>query len=101
MLSCTDHCTSDSSANGTAMVCSSVSLGGFLSGLPSNTVSLSIEFTNQSTISLEDLKGVPTLEALHLSGNKIRALPSGFLKDLLLLHTLNLLQDLPSEVFCG
>lgn len=89
--------------NITEFSCSSPSLSDFPSGFPKETRIISVEFTNISSIGVDALQGLPNLQELHLSNNKLRTLPSGLFQDLPKLHTLdltgNFLEDLPVEIF--
>ncbi|XP_066492512.1 leucine-rich alpha-2-glycoprotein [Tiliqua scincoides] len=89
--------------NITEFSCSSLSLSDFPSGFPKETRIISVEFTNISSIDVDALQGLPNLQELHLSNNKLRTLPSGLFRSLPELHTLdltgNFLEDLPVEIF--
>lgn len=89
--------------NITEFSCSSSSLSDFPGGFPKETRIISVEFTNISNIGVDALQGLPNLQELHLSNNKLRTLPNGLFRDLPQLHTLdltgNLLEDLPLEIF--
>ncbi|KAM9778593.1 phospholipase A2 inhibitor beta-like [Syngnathus typhle] len=86
------------------VVCNEVPMTVFPSeGLPKNTSILTIQFTNISSISEQDLNAVPQLKQLHLFSNHLKNLSSHLLRGLPLLTTLDLtgnkLSDLPADVF--
>ncbi|XP_058019607.1 phospholipase A2 inhibitor beta [Ahaetulla prasina] len=89
--------------NITEFVCNSPSLHEFPTGFPVRTKMISVEFTQVSSLSVEALQGLPSLQELHLSNNRLKTLPSGLFRNLPELHTLdlstNLLEDLPPEIF--
>ncbi|XP_032992447.1 leucine-rich alpha-2-glycoprotein [Lacerta agilis] len=93
----------DTPSNITEFSCSSPSLSHFPAGFPEQTTLISVEFTNISTIGEDALLGLPKLQELHLSNNRLKDLPSGLFRDLPQLHTLdltsNLLEDLPPSIF--
>lgn len=90
-------------SNITEFSCSSPSLSHFPAGFPERTTLISVEFTNISSIGEDALLGLPKLQELHLSNNRLEDLPGGLFRDLSELHTLdltsNLLEDLPPSIF--
>ncbi|XP_019368962.1 PREDICTED: leucine-rich alpha-2-glycoprotein [Gavialis gangeticus] len=91
--------------NATAFVCTAPDLYVFPSGLPSSILSISVEFTNLSAVSEDALQGLPLLQELHLSSNRLHCLPAGLLWPVPELRVLdltgNLLEDLPPKIFCA
>uniref|UniRef100_A0A670ZQD6 LRRCT domain-containing protein n=1 Tax=Pseudonaja textilis TaxID=8673 RepID=A0A670ZQD6_PSETE len=89
--------------NITEFVCNSPSLREFPAGFPVRTKTISVEFTQVSSLGVETLQDLPNLQELHLSNNRLETLPSGLFRNLPELHTLdlstNLLEDLPPEIF--
>nr|XP_061806736.1 leucine-rich alpha-2-glycoprotein-like [Nerophis lumbriciformis] len=86
------------------VVCNEVPLTEFPSvGLPENTTTLTIQFTNITSISEEDLKAIPKLKELHLFSNHLKNLSSHLLRGVPHLTTLDLtgnkLRHLPADVF--
>ncbi|XP_052442578.1 leucine-rich alpha-2-glycoprotein isoform X2 [Carassius gibelio] len=103
-LSCPKRCTCHFSAKTTEVVCPDAGLSHFPGeGLPGNTTSLTIQFTNLSLLTSQHLTAIPLLEELHLPGNKLSSLPADLLKGLHHLHTIDLtdneLRELPAQVF--
>ncbi|XP_016380969.1 leucine-rich alpha-2-glycoprotein-like [Sinocyclocheilus rhinocerous] len=99
-LSCPMRCTCHFSAKTTEVVCPDADLSSFPGdGLPGNTTSLTIQFTNLNL----HLTAIPLLEELHLPGNKLSSSPADLLKGLHYLHTIDLtdneLQEIPAYVF--
>jgi len=96
-ISCPKRCTCHFSAKSTEVVCPDAGLSHFPGdGLPGNTTSLTIQFTNLTVLTSQHLKAIPQLEELHLPGNKLSSLPADLLKDLHYLHTI----DLTGESVC-
>lgn len=90
-LSCPKRCTCHFSTKTTEVVCPDAGLSHFPgNGLPRNTTSLTIQFTNLSVLTSQDLKAIPLLEELHLPGNKLSSLQADLLKDVPNLHTIDL-----------
>ncbi len=90
-LSCPKLCTCHFSAKTTEVVCPDAGLSHFPGdGLPGNTTSLTIQFTNLSVLTSQHLTAIPLLEELHLPGNKLSSLPADLLKGLHYLHTIDL-----------
>ncbi|XP_019412536.1 PREDICTED: leucine-rich alpha-2-glycoprotein [Crocodylus porosus] len=91
--------------NATVFVCTAPDLYVFPSGLPGGILSISVEFTNLSTMGEHALQGLPLLQELHLSSNRLQCLPAGLLWPVPELRVLdltgNLLEDLPPETFCA
>ncbi|XP_077366856.1 uncharacterized protein LOC144010409 isoform X1 [Festucalex cinctus] len=86
------------------VVCSEVPLTAFPSeGLPKNTSTLTIQFTNLTSISEQDLNATPQLKQLHLFSNHLKNLSSHLLRGVPHLTTLDLtgnkLSHLPADVF--
>uniref|UniRef100_A0A8C0G282 LRRCT domain-containing protein n=1 Tax=Chelonoidis abingdonii TaxID=106734 RepID=A0A8C0G282_CHEAB len=88
--------------NITQFVCISPSLSSFPTGFPEETLMISVEFTNLSSIGPNALQKLPKLQELHLSSNQLRSLPGSLFRDLPALRVLdltnNLLEDLPPEI---
>ncbi|XP_061668566.1 leucine-rich alpha-2-glycoprotein-like [Syngnathoides biaculeatus] len=90
--------------NRAEVVCNEVPLVAFpAEGLPKNTSTLTIQFTNITSISEQDLNAVPQLKELHLFSNHLKNLSSHLLRGVPLLTTLDLtgnqLSHLPVDVF--
>lgn len=72
-------------------------------GLPTNTTMITIQFTNLSSITEQQLSLTPRLLELHLNNNRLRDLSPHFLRGVPLLRTLDLtgnqLSVLPADVF--
>ncbi|XP_054617441.1 leucine-rich alpha-2-glycoprotein [Dunckerocampus dactyliophorus] len=86
------------------VVCNNVPLTAFPSeGLPRNTSTLTIQFTNITYITEQDLKATPHLKELHLFSNRLRNLSSHLLRGVPHLVALDLtankLTHLPADVF--
>ncbi|XP_019727152.1 leucine-rich alpha-2-glycoprotein-like isoform X1 [Hippocampus comes] len=86
------------------VVCNEVPLTVFpVESLPENTSTLTIQFTNITSISEQDLNATPRLKQLHLFSNHLNNLSSHLLRGVPLLTTLDLtgnkLSHLPAEVF--
>ncbi|XP_046905714.1 leucine-rich alpha-2-glycoprotein [Hypomesus transpacificus] len=86
------------------VVCNEVPLTDFPSeDLPRNTTSLSIQFTNISFISEDQLTTLPALEELHLYHNQLKRLPSNLFRGVPRLRIVDLtgnqLDHLPEKVF--
>ncbi|KAM6915724.1 uncharacterized protein FYW49_010553 [Xenentodon cancila] len=101
-LSCPAFC--KCSAGRAEVVCNGVPLTEYPSeGLPENTIMLTIQFTNITTISEKHLEATPLLQELHLYENHLQTLPPSFLRGVPHLQTLDLtgnkLGDLPADVF--
>lgn len=64
---------------------------------------VTIQYTNITSITEEDLSATPQLRELHLYSNHLRSLSSHLLRGVLQLHTLDLtenkLSELPADVF--
>lgn len=58
--------------------------------MPRNTTRLTIQYTNISTITEEDLRTTPLLKELHVSNNKLRNLSTDMLMGVPHLHTIDL-----------
>ncbi|KAM9704632.1 uncharacterized protein ACNS7B_002902 [Menidia menidia] len=102
--SCPDLCSCSFSSSGADVVCSLGSLKHFpVTNLPSNTSKLSIQSSNVSSITEDDLKAVPLLNYLQLYHTKLSNLPSQLLSAVPRLNTLDLtgnqLADLPANIF--
>ncbi|XP_054474762.1 phospholipase A2 inhibitor beta-like [Anoplopoma fimbria] len=98
--SCPDLC----SCSLQEVMCSQSALTHFpVDGLPSNTILLSIQSTNLSSITASHLSAVPLLNNLQLYHNNLKTLPSDLLKNVPHLNKLDLtgnqLVHLPSNVF--
>uniref|UniRef100_A0A452GRU8 LRRCT domain-containing protein n=1 Tax=Gopherus agassizii TaxID=38772 RepID=A0A452GRU8_9SAUR len=91
-----------SACNITQFVCVSPSLSNFPTGFPEETLMISVEFTNLSSIGPDALQKLPKLQELHLSSNQLRSIPGSLFRDLPALRVLdltnNLLEDLPPEI---
>ncbi|XP_005281323.2 leucine-rich alpha-2-glycoprotein [Chrysemys picta bellii] len=89
-------------SNITQFVCTSPSLSSFPTGFPEETLMISVQFTNLSSIGPDALQKLPKLRELHLSSNQLRSLPGSLFWDLPALRVLdltnNLLEDLPPEI---
>nr|XP_020443478.1 leucine-rich alpha-2-glycoprotein-like [Monopterus albus] len=86
------------------VVCNEVSLTEYpTEGLPKNTVLLTIQFTNITSISECHLNATPLLQELHLYSNHLQNLSPHLLRGVPHLHTLDLtgnqLTDQPADVF--
>ncbi|XP_029281701.1 platelet glycoprotein V-like [Cottoperca gobio] len=86
------------------VVCNDVPLTEYPSaGLPKNTTMLTIQFTNITSISEQQLYATPLLQALHLYKNHLRSLSPNLLSGVPFLNTLDLtgnkLRDLPADIF--
>ncbi|KAL7388709.1 hypothetical protein ABVT39_019395 [Epinephelus coioides] len=86
------------------VVCNEVPLTEYPSeGLPKNTTLLTIQFTNITSISEQHLNATPLLQGLHLYSNHLQNLPSHLLRGVPHVDTLDLtdnkLSDLPADVF--
>lgn len=86
------------------LVCNEVPLTEYPSeGLPKNTTMLTIQFTNITSISEQDLNATPLLKGLHLYSNHLKSLSSHLLRGVPHLDTLDLtgnkISDLPADVF--
>ncbi|KAM4521773.1 uncharacterized protein PAE49_001745 [Odontesthes bonariensis] len=102
--SCPDLCSCSFSPSGAEVVCSQNSLRHFpVTGLPSNTSRLSIQSTNFSSITVNNLRVVPLLNYLQLYHTNLENLPSELLGVVPHLNTLDLtgnqLADLPTNIF--
>ncbi|XP_026802653.3 leucine-rich alpha-2-glycoprotein [Pangasianodon hypophthalmus] len=103
-LSCPVRCTCHFGIQSVEAVCPDAALSRYPSdGLPGNTTSLTIQFTNLSSVSAHELGATPLLQELHLPGNRLSSLPADLLTGLHHLHTIDLtgnqLQELPARVF--
>lgn len=86
------------------VVCNEVPLTEYPSeGLPKNTTMVTIQFTNITSISERHLNATPLLRGLHLYGNHLQSLSSHLLRGVPHLNDLDLTQnklsDLPADVF--
>ncbi|CAN9507868.1 unnamed protein product [Ophioblennius macclurei] len=86
------------------MVCNMVNVTEYPSeGVPENIMQMTIQFTNITSISEEQLNATPLLRELHLYSNQLQNLSSHLLRGVPHLHTLELtgnkLGDLPADVF--
>ncbi|XP_017311159.1 leucine-rich alpha-2-glycoprotein isoform X2 [Ictalurus punctatus] len=103
-LSCPVRCTCHFGIQSIEAVCPDAALSRYPSdGLPGNTTSLTIQFTNLSSVSAHELGATPLLQELHLPGNTLSSLPEDLLSGLYYLHTIDLtgnqLKELPARVF--
>lgn len=103
-LSCPDLCICYFGEDSTEVICHNISISVFpANGMPRNTTRLTIQYTNISTITGEDLRTTPQLKELHLSNNKLTNLSTDMLIEVPHLHTIDLtgnqLTHLPSRVF--
>ncbi|XP_041067226.1 leucine-rich alpha-2-glycoprotein-like [Carcharodon carcharias] len=101
---CPSDCTCYFSNNITSVICVSVeSLHEVPENIPSSATSISLEFTNITTLKEKDFVGLFQLQELHLSSNKLTNISSGALKDLHQLTVLdltnNLLNTFPRDLF--
>uniref|UniRef100_A0A3P8TTG5 LRRCT domain-containing protein n=1 Tax=Amphiprion percula TaxID=161767 RepID=A0A3P8TTG5_AMPPE len=86
------------------VVCNEVPLTEYPSeGLLKNTTLLTIQFTNITSISEQHLNATPLLQGLHLYSNHLKSLSSHLLRGVPHLNTIDLtgnrLTDLPADVF--
>lgn len=86
------------------MVCNAAPLTEYpTEGLPTNTSMMTIQFTNLSSITEQQLSLTPRLRGLHLFSNRLRQLSPHLLRGVPFLSTLDLtenqLSTLPAEVF--
>ncbi|XP_068198972.1 leucine-rich alpha-2-glycoprotein-like [Antennarius striatus] len=86
------------------VVCNEVALMEYPSeGLSENTTMVTIQFTNITSVSERHLNATPLLEGLHLYSNHLRSLAPHLLRGVPRLNTLDLtenkLSDLPADVF--
>ncbi|KAM4708572.1 uncharacterized protein O3C94_014246 [Discoglossus pictus] len=88
-IQCPSLCNCTSS-NNIYVICTSAQLSTFPDSFPPSTVSISIEFTNITSIPPESLSAVPLLEELHLTNNVLNSLPDQLLIPLNKLNTLDL-----------
>ncbi|KAM6294773.1 leucine-rich alpha-2-glycoprotein [Aegotheles albertisi] len=92
-------------ANATHFVCTEPTLVTFPTGLPRTTVAISVEFTALAVLLPTALAGLPQLQELHLSSNRLATLPEALLRPVPTLRVLdltnNLLADLPAGIFAG
>nr|XP_013999402.1 unnamed protein product [Salmo salar] len=103
-FSCPALCKCYISPRKTEVVCNEVPLTQFPSyGLPSNTTSLTIQFTNISSISEQHLRATPLLQELYLYNNNLSTLPSDLFRGVPHLFSValsdNTLDQLPANVF--
>ncbi|XP_047657257.1 leucine-rich alpha-2-glycoprotein isoform X1 [Tachysurus fulvidraco] len=103
-LSCPVRCTCHFGVQSTETVCPDAELSRYPNeGLPGNSTTLTIQYTNLSSVSAKDLAATPLLQELHLPGNRLSSLPQDLLTGLHHLHTIDLtgnqLQELPPRVF--
>ncbi|KAM9435606.1 uncharacterized protein Hap1MRO34_001716 isoform 2-T2 [Clarias gariepinus] len=103
-LSCPVRCTCHFGLRSVEVVCPDAELSRYPSdSLPGNTTSLTIQFTNLSSVSAHELGVTPLLQELHLPGNGLSSLPEDLLTGLHHLHTIDLtgnqLKELPAHVF--
>ncbi|KAM6396118.1 leucine-rich alpha-2-glycoprotein [Rhynochetos jubatus] len=91
--------------NATRFVCTEPTLSTFPTGLPPTTLAVSVEFTALATLLPTALAGLPRLQELHLSSNRLTTLPETLLRPVPALRVLdltdNLLAHLPPDVFSG
>ncbi|KAM9254672.1 leucine-rich alpha-2-glycoprotein [Cariama cristata] len=91
--------------NVTRFVCTEPTLTAFPTGLPPTTLAISVEFTALAALRPTALAGLPRLQELHLSSNRLSTLPETILRPVLTLRVLdltdNLLADLPAAIFAG
>ncbi|XP_053559133.1 leucine-rich alpha-2-glycoprotein [Bombina bombina] len=81
-----------------SVICTTPGMNTFPSAFPRNTVSISVEFTNITTIAPKSLSELPLLEELHLSNNGLTSLPDRLLEPLIRLHTLDLTDNFLTSV---
>lgn len=86
------------------VICNEVNLTEYPSGsLQKNITMVTIQYTNITSITEDDLSATPQLRELHLYSNHLRSLSSHLLRGVLQLHTLDLtenkLSELPADVF--
>ncbi|CAK6961815.1 leucine-rich alpha-2-glycoprotein-like [Scomber scombrus] len=86
------------------LVCNEIPLTEYpTEDLPKNTTLVTIQFTNITSISERHLKATPLLKGLHLYSNHLHSLSSHLLRGVPQLDTLDLtdnkLANLPAEVF--
>ncbi|KAM9798212.1 uncharacterized protein ACB057_009262 [Neosynchiropus ocellatus] len=85
------------------VVCNEVPLSEYPSDLPENTLMLTIQFTNITSISERHLNATPQLRELHLFSNRLNSLSPHLLRGVPRLTVLDLtgnkLTHLPAEVF--
>ncbi|XP_045916628.1 leucine-rich alpha-2-glycoprotein-like [Micropterus dolomieu] len=86
------------------VVCNEVPLTEYPSeGLPKNTTMLTIQYTNITSISEQQVSATPLLQELHLYSNHLQSLSSHLLRGVPHVSTLDLtgnkLSDLPADVF--
>lgn len=89
---------------GVEVICSEVPLTEYPSeGLPKNATMVTIQCTNITSIFERHLNTTPLLQGLHLSSNHLKSLSSHLLRGVPHLNTLDLtenkLSDLPADVF--
>lgn len=90
-LSCPDLCTCYFGEDSTEVICHNINISVFpANGMPRNTTRLTIQYTNISTITGEDLRTTPQLKELHLSNNKLTNLSTDMLIGVPHLHTIDL-----------
>lgn len=91
--------------NVTRFVCTEPTLSTFPAGLPPTTLAVSVEFTALAVLLPTALAGLPQLQELHLSSNRLATLPETLLRPVPTLRVLdltdNLLADLPAGIFAG
>ncbi|XP_076215452.1 leucine-rich alpha-2-glycoprotein [Aptenodytes patagonicus] len=91
--------------NATHFICTEPTLSTFPSGLPTTTLAISVEFTALAALLPTALAGLPQLQELHLSSNRLTTLPEALLRPVSTLRVLdltdNLLADLPAGIFTG
>ncbi|KAL2089860.1 hypothetical protein ACEWY4_014548 [Coilia grayii] len=102
--SCPNYCKCYFGQDSTEVICHNISMNVFPAhSLPNNTTLLTIQYTDITTITGEDLRSTPLLKELHLSNNKLKNLSADMLMGLPHLHTIDLtgnqLRELPSRVF--
>lgn len=90
-LSCPNLCNYYFGEDSTEVICHNITISVFpANGMPRNTTRLTIQYTNISTITGEDLQATPLLKELHLSNNKLRNLSTDMLIGVPHLHTIDL-----------
>ncbi|OCU00333.1 phospholipase A2 inhibitor [Xenopus laevis] len=90
-------CNCTSSPN-ISVVCTLKELDSFPCSFPLPTISISVEFTNITSLCNGSLSELPSLQELHLSNNALESLPTNFLIPLNSLHTLDLTNNLIKSI---